>query len=289
MVAYRGYGWIALAAACWGMIGPVAKLAFDEGVSPMEVAYWRAVLAWVCFGSQAVLQRKLAMAVKDLPALLLFAVTGVTLFYGSYQFAVKQGGAALASVLLYTAPAWVMVLARIIWREPVNRRKLVCLVLTLTGVALISRGGGGSAGGAVTASAILFGLVAGFCYALYYIFGKHFSHRYGAATLFFYMLSVGAALLYPWVSFSAKTPTAWTAMGVLAVLSTYAAYHFYYLGLRYLEPGRAAITATLEPVVATVAAYLWWQERFTAAGYLGSAVILAAVVLMIREKSAAVD
>lgn len=288
-MGYRGYGLIALAAACWGMIGPVARLAFDEGISPMEVAYWRAVLAWVCFGSQAVLQRKLAMAVKDLPALLLFALTGVTLFYGSYQLAVKQGGAALASVLLYTAPAWVVVLARILWREPVSRRKLLCLGLTLIGVALISLGGGGLGGGTVTAGAILFGLVAGFCYALYYIFGKHFSNRYGAATLFFYMLPVGATLLYPWVSFSAKTPAAWAAMGVLAVLSTYAAYHFYYLGLRYLEPGRAAITATLEPVVAAVAAYLWWQERFTAAGYAGSVVILTAVVLMIREKPPSAD
>lgn len=36
----------------------------------------------------------------------LFSVTGVTLFYGSYQMAIRTGGAAVASVLLYTAPAW---------------------------------------------------------------------------------------------------------------------------------------------------------------------------------------
>jgi len=34
-----------------GMIGPFARLAFSEGVLPMEVAFWRAVLAWIFFGS----------------------------------------------------------------------------------------------------------------------------------------------------------------------------------------------------------------------------------------------
>lgn len=265
------------------MIGPVARLAFDEGVTPLEVAFWRAVLAWICFGGQALWQRRLKMASKDLPALFLFSLTGVTLFYGSYQMAVKLGGAALASVLLYTAPAWVVLLARIVWREPVGRLKLFCLVMTLSGVVLISFGSGLVAG-SVSSGALLFGLIAGFCYAMYYILGKYFSDRYAAATLFFYMLPLGAALLFPWVTFSDKTPLAWLALAGLALVSTFAAYHFYYLGLRFLEPGRASITATLEPVVATVVAYFWWQERFSTEGYLGSALIITAVVVMISEK-----
>ncbi|MFZ7127988.1 MAG: DMT family transporter [Desulfobacterales bacterium] len=280
---YRGYVFISLAAVCWGMIGPVARLAFAEGVGPMEVAFWRAGLAWLFFGTQAVAQRQLRMAVRDLPALLAFAVTGVALFYGAYQLAVNRGGAALASVLLYTAPAWVVVLARMIWREPVGRRKLLCLGMTLSGVALISSGGG-SLDGSVSLSAVGFGLTAGFCYAMYYIFGKHFSGLYPAATLFFYMLPIGAALLFPWVDFAHKSPAAWAALAVLALLCTYAAYHFYYLGLRFLEPGRASITATLEPVVAAAVAFFWWQESFSTAGYAGSALILAAVLLMILDR-----
>ena len=37
-------------------------------------------------------------------------IAGVSIFYGSYQLAVKAGGASLASVLLYTAPAFVALL-----------------------------------------------------------------------------------------------------------------------------------------------------------------------------------
>jgi drug/metabolite transporter (DMT)-like permease len=50
-----------------------------------------------------------------------------------------------------------------------------------------------------------------------------------------------------------------------------------------LEATRAAVTATLEPVIAAVVAYFWWNEYFTFLGYAGSALILLSVVLMIWD------
>ena len=132
------------AAALWGMLGPFARLAFSQGLLPMEVAFWRAALAWIFFGAHAVMTRQVRMAPADLPAMLVFALTGVTLFYGSYQVAVQQGGAALAAVLLYTAPAWVTVLARFFFAEAITRMKVAALTLTLAGVCGVSLGAGKS-------------------------------------------------------------------------------------------------------------------------------------------------
>ena len=132
-------------------------------------------------------------------------------------------------------------------------------------------------------TAIVFGLHSGFCYALYYIFGKHFSGRYSSPNLFIYALPIGALGLMPWVTFGPKTATAWLALVILALISTYLAYYFYYAGLQYLEPTRAAITATLEPVIAAVVAYFWWQEYFSPLGYAGGALIIGAVVLIIWD------
>lgn len=282
----KGYLFITAAAGLWGMIGPFAKLAFSEGVLPMEVAFWRAVLAWVFFGSHAAVLREVRMQPRDWPALLAFALTGVALFYGSYQLAVKSGGAALASVLLYTAPAWVVVLARIFFKEALTPVKLGALALTLAGVAGVSLGAGGASSGAALSigiGALLAGLTAGFCYSLYYIFGKYFSNRYSSPNLFFYMLPIGAVCLFPLVEFSAKTPTAWAALLCMAFFSTYGAYYCYYIGLKHMEASRAAITATLEPVVAGVVAYFWWGETFSLLGYIGSALILGAVILMVID------
>ncbi len=276
----RGYLLILAAATLWGTIGPVARRAFAEGIAPMEVAFWRAVLAWIFFALHARFKRKLRLDVKDLPMVVLFSVTGVTLFYSSYQIAVKTGGAALAAVLLYTAPAWVGILSPIFLKERLTAGKLTALAATLLGVVAISLGAGGPQV-RVTVVSVGCGLLSGFSYSLYYILGKHFTSRYDAPTLFFYILPIGALGLLPWVDFGPKTPTAWLCMLSIAFLSTYGAYFCYYAALKYLEPTRAAITATLEPVIAAVVAYIWWHEYFSPLGYLGSALILAGVVIVI--------
>jgi DME family drug/metabolite transporter len=214
--------------------------------------------------------------------MLIFAVTGVTLFYASYQFAVQKGGAALAAVLLYTAPAWVAIMSRVFFKERMNPAKITALAATLIGVAAISLGGDNIML-TTTPMAVVWGLLAGFSYSLYYIFGKYFQGRYSAPNLFFYILPLGAAGLFPWVTFTDKTLTAWLCLFSLSFLSTYGAYFCYYAGLKYLEPTQAAISATMEPVIAAAVAYLWWGEYFSLQGYLGSILILGSVVLMIMD------
>lgn len=285
-IKLKGYGFILLAAALWGMIGPFSRLAFREGVAPLEAAFWRATMAWACFGLHALVRGEVRLKRRDIAPLLGFAVSGVTLFYGSYQIAIREGGAALAAVLLYTAPAWVALISRVIFKEPMGPLKLLALALTLFGVAVVSLGAGGidlGSPGANPLIAVAAGLVAGFCYALYYIFGKYFSGRYSSPNLFFYMLPVGALGLSPWVSLGARSPLAWLALGTVALVSTYGAYLCYYKGLYYLEPTRAAIVASLEPVIAGVVAFLWWGEYFSPAGYLGSSLVLGAVFCIIWD------
>jgi DME family drug/metabolite transporter len=282
----KGFFYIICAGILWGFVGPFSKMAFKEGVSPLEVAFWRAFLAWVLFGLHALVERQVKIASKDIPAVVVFGVTGVTLFYGSYQLAVEKGGVALASMLLYTAPAWVAVLSAFFFKEKMTLLKLVALALTIVGVTGVSVGSSGLAaysGIQMNATAILFGLLSGFFYSLYYIFGKRFSSRYSSPNLFLYMLAIGALGLFPAVSFVQKTMMAWIALMCLALFSTYGAYYCYYLGLKYLEPSRAAITATIEPVVATIVAHIWWNESFTLVGYGGSILILTAVILVVRN------
>ena len=269
------------AALLWGILGPFSKLAFSEGVPPMEVAFWRALLGWLFFGVHAAATKSMRLKLRDIPMVVLFALIGITLFYGSYQLAIRGGGAALASVLLYTAPAWVTLIARFAFRESLTRSKLLALALTLIGVICVA-GGGGSI--QITGSALFFGLTAGFSYSIYYIFGKYFSTRYSSPNLFFYLLPIGAVTLLPWVDFTTKSPTAWGALICIATLCTYGAYYCYYIGVKYLEASRAAIAATLEPVVAAVVAFFWWGESFRATGYAGSVLILAAVIIMVLDK-----
>jgi drug/metabolite transporter, DME family len=278
---------LVLSAAClWGLLGPVSRVAMAEGITPLELAFWRAALASVLFGAHAAALRQVRVSGRDLPVVAGFGLVGVALFFGAYFRAVETGGAALAAVLLYTAPVWVAVLSVLFLAERVTGRKAAAVALAVGGVAGIAAVGG--AGPVrISAEALGWGLLAGVTYALYYLFGKRYFTRYAPATVFLYAMPVGALAMLPLVDFRPKSAVAWGVIVFLAVLPTYAAYLLYGLGLRRLEATRAATIATIEPVVAAVGAYLMWGERLGAAGYLFAAVVLAGVVLMVTARSEA--
>jgi len=279
----RGYLFIVLAAFCWGGIGPVSRYAFSQGMAPLEVAFWRALFGWIVFGLHAVRMRQTRVKRRDLPWVLAFGLWGVSLFYGSYQLAIEQGGAALAAVLLYTAPLWVAILARIFLGEKLTPLKILCVFLGMGGVAAVALGQGNGQTAGVSVGALGWGLLSGFLYGVYYIFGKRFLRSYATPTLFFYALPVGMLGLMPFIRFQIPSPPALLAVFFLAVISTFAAYSLNYAGLRRLESSRAATVATIEPVIAGAAAWVWWGETFTIWGYLGSGLILLGVVLLVTS------
>lgn len=280
----KGYLYVLCAAALWALIGPLSKLAMAQGVAPLEAAFWRSAMGWTLFAVHAASTGAWRLQRQDAPAVAAFGVIGVSTLFGAYILSISMVGAALASVLLYTAPAWVAVLAWLTLGERMHAHKLAALVMTLVGVACVSLGPALMSGqglGAVNLPGILLGLLSGFSYATYYIFGKRYLGRYATPTLFLYALPVGCLGLLPFVTFGAKSPQAWLTLAVLAATTTYGAYSVYYAGLRVLSATRTAIVATLEPVLAAGLAYVWWGERFDALGYAGSALILAAVLCTI--------
>lgn len=276
-----GYLYVLAAAVLWGLIGPVSRLALDEGVEPLEIAFWRALLGGACYALHSLWMRETRVERRDVPAVVGFGIVGVALFYGAYLIAVQTGGAALASVLLYTAPAWVAVFSALFLHERMTGRKVGAVALAVAGVAGIAVAGGAAGGVRLTGMAIFWGLLSGWTYALYYLFGKRYFGRYHPSTLFMYALPIGALALLPFFRFSPKTATAWMVLVFLALVPTYTAYLLYGIGLRRVEATRAATVATIEPVVAAIAAYYAWNERLSVVGYLFAGLVIAAVVLMV--------
>jgi DME family drug/metabolite transporter len=275
-----GTAYIALAALLWGTLGPVARLALADGVTPLELGFWRALVAGALFGAHALARGRARLARRDLPAVAAFALVGVALFYVSYFRAVRAGGAAVAAILLYTAPAWVALGSWAWLGERITRRTLAALALTLGGVALVSAGSGAAAGPAAPlgGAALGWGLLAGLAYASYYLFGKRYFARYDPPTIYMYALLLGALAIAPAVTFAPKDGATWATLLFIAVVPTYLAYLVYGEGLRRVEATRAATVATLEPVVAATLALVVWDEALRAVGYAGAGLVLAGVL-----------
>ncbi|MEN3011140.1 MAG: EamA family transporter [Candidatus Bipolaricaulaceae bacterium] len=263
------------AAALWGLIGPVSRLAFREGLAPLEVAFFRAALAWPLFLAHALWQKRVRVRARDLLFFVPFGFVGITAFYGAYQLAIRFGGAALAAVLLYTAPIWVALLAPWLLGERLTPRTALATALAFLGVALVSNPRDAN----FHPLGLGFGLLSGLAYALYYLWGKRFLARYPIPQVFAYALPVGAAALLPLVEFHSKSLLAWGALVFLAVFCTYGAYTLYFAGLRRLPATRAVILATLEPVIAALVARAWWGETLSPTRIVGAALILGAALL----------
>lgn len=278
-----GYFCIVVAALLWATIGSVARFTLGSGIDPLEISFWRAVVGGALFGTHALATGRVRIARGDLPAVAAFGLVGITVFYWSYFRAVEEGGAALAAILLYTAPAWVAMAAALWLGERITWRTAGAIALTLAGIVLVALGTSGTGGvGSRGAGAVAWGLVAGVAYSTHYLFGKRYFGRYDASTLFAYALPIGALVLLPAVPFGEKTATDWLVMLFIAVVPTYLAYLLYAVGLRRVEATRAATVATLEPVGAAVIAYAIWGEALRPGGYVGAALVLSGVVIVAR-------
>lgn len=277
---------ILAAAALWGVIGLWNRKLMAAGLSPFSIVVVRNL------GGCALLV--LFFAVRDRSVfhverrhLKYFFGTGVVsvlLFTVCYFSCQKLCSLSAASILLYTAPSFVVLLSAVLWKEPVTKKKLLALVLTLMGCACVC--GVFSGGLSVTLPGVLLGLGSGFFYALYSVFGRYALAHYPSLTVtvwtFLFAGPASLLLLRPaelGAAFGAG-PEVWGTALALAVFSTAAPYILYTWGLARMEPGRASILASLEPVAATLTGVIAFGEPMGPLTVLGILCVLAGVCIL---------
>lgn len=280
------YGSIAilLAVLCWGLLGVMSRVAMADGTPPLTVAFWRAAIAAALFTVHAAATRAEPLRRADRPAAAFLGVAGVAVLYYAYLNAIEQGGVALSSILMYSAPIWVAIGGRIFFHERVSARAAAALSLTLVGVAIVALASG-TGDVRWSPGAVGWGLLSGAMYALYFLVGRRLFSRNASSRVMAWALGVGAATMLPFVPFQPLSRSAWGGVAFLAVVCTYAAYLAYAEGVKRLPSARAATIATLEPVIAVVAAYVVWGERLSPLGLAGAALVIAGVLLSAAGES----
>jgi len=277
---------VATAASIWGTLGIFAKILYAEGVSFEALVAVRASVGWVAvFGFVLATGGvgSLRVARRDLGFLIPLGLIGIGAFYLFYFYTVRESEVGTAAILLYSSPAFVVLLAWLFLREPLGPAKILALLLTVGGVSLVA-GAYDPANLGVTPVVLLTGLLAGLTYGLYSIFGRPVAGRLSPAVILTYALFFGAALLVP-----VAGPTLDTLVGLsagsyallllLSVVHTALAFALYTFGLRRLGAGRSAIVATVEPVVAGAIGVTLLGEGLTAPKVLGALLVLAGAAL----------
>ncbi|OFX31641.1 MAG: hypothetical protein A2Z07_08730 [Armatimonadetes bacterium RBG_16_67_12] len=282
----RGYAQVAVAAVLWGTLGLAARRIFAAGLTPFEGATWRATGAFALLLLYCLVADRGALRIsrRDLPLLAAYGAVSIAGFMTVYFTAIGLTTVATAAVLLYTAPAWVVVLARVFFGEPMTPMKTAAVALAFVGCALVI-GAVGSGAVRLTAGGLLAGLGAGLTYALYSIFGKTALRRLSPMPTVVYTLGFGALFLL--AAGGGLPPLPRAGLGPLLyviIFPTALAYLLYIGGLRWIEAGRASVVATLEPVVAALGGAFLLREPFGIVQWIGAALVLAGVVLVQGEQ-----
>ncbi len=283
----RGYLYVLLAAILWSTIGLLVRALHDTyGLPALTIAFLRASVGAVCIGGALLVTRRaqLRLTRRDGMFFVVYGGLGISAFYWLYAQAIIQTTVTLAVVLLYTAPAFVTLMAWWMWREPLDARKIGALVLAFGGCALVARAYDVTqlrANGA----GILFGLGAGLTYALFTLFGKRAVKHYALGTLLTYQLVFGALFLAPFQHIESfaplfEFPQAWLYLLALVLGPTLGAIGFFTAGLRYVPASNASILATLEPVLASGLAFFLLGERLEPWQMAGGLMVIGAAALL---------
>jgi drug/metabolite transporter (DMT)-like permease len=190
--------------------------------------------------------------------------------------------AATLSFLFYTYPAWVAIITRFRHSEPLTPMRLFALALSLAGIfAMVGAPGAAS----LHPLGVVLALSAAILYAIYIpMIGALERGLPPVATATYMSTGAAVVLLVAGGAMGDITidlhRTAWTAIVLLAVLSTVGAFLGFLRGLRVLGPVRTAIVSTVEPFFTALMGASLLDQPLTPATLMGGALIAAAVVLL---------
>ena len=247
----------------------------------MTIAFFRAAFSalFLLLGLSILRPEWLRIEWRDLPLLISFGLFGVALFFFVYVSAIDRVGMAVGAVLLYTAPAWVTLIS---WRflgETIAPRQWLALVLAFAGCALVA-GIYDLHQVRVNGLGILFGLASGLTYGLYSVFNKAGVRKYPPWTVLLYGMLVGALVLLlaqdlSEIARALQSPGAVAWLVALALLPTLGSGLAFATGLRFVPVSAASVVANLEPVIATLLAYLILGEVMSGWQALGGVLVIA--------------
>lgn len=282
-----------IAAGCmWGSMGIWVRKFTAAGLDSMQILALRVSVTTVVMALFLLIYNRKLLKInwKDLWCFLGTGICSIVFFGYCYNRTIVLASLSVAAILLYTAPIFVMLLSRILFKEMLSVKKVAALILAFAGCVCVTGIIGGDA--QVSTAGILTGLGSGFGYALYSIFSRFALERNYhpfTITLYTFVCASAAALFLadkaPVLDFVMKSPGNLFYGICFGMVTGVLPYILYTFGLAHTNNSRASIMATVEPVVATLIGTFWLKEPMLPISAVGVILVLAALVISGRADS----
>ncbi len=257
-----------------------------KGLSSWDIVFIRAFLTMVFMAVFILVKDRslFKIKLKDIWCFIGTGLLSIVFFNLCYFKEITIAPLSIAAILLYTAPAFVMVISAFCFKERLTKRKIAALFLSFLGLMFVT--GVFSSGERLTLKTLFIGLGAGLGYALYSIFSRYALEKgYSSFTISFYtfLLATVATVFFikpgevMGVAFSSGSMI--VLLIAFALVSTIIPYLTYTVGLKGVENGQASIIASIEPVVATLIGIIWFHEKMSVWVLIGIVLVLTGIVI----------
>lgn len=266
------------------------------GMTPLAVSCWRALLVAVALGIVLATRYPAGfyLSRRETAYYFVYGAVGIGLFNVVWSTSVQVNRAAVATALFFSAPAFVAIGERLIFKTPLLLVHCAAIAVTLAGCGLVA---GLSSPAAVlhNPAGLLLGLASGGAFSLYTLLGRGVARRgrRSLLTVLFYTFGFAALSLLP-IGLASAGPAflappldsyGWVLLLALTFGPTLGGYACYNASLRYLSATRVSLLTTLEPPITAVLALLFLGRSLNAPQWLGAAFIMAGVLFIQRPSS----
>ena len=288
----RAFAFLALANLLWAgnwVIGRALRDAFD----PVSLNFWRWVIAVVVLAPFALpgLAAKREVIRRHAAILALLAVLSVSIFQSLVYLGLQSTTAVNAVLINCAGPLFILLFAWLIDGERASLRQLAGFLVSVAGILVIlSRGEPARLAQLEFHSGDAWIVLAIAIWGAYSVLLKRRPPELGGLHFLFVISAAGVLFLAPVFAFQVvqappRPPTLPEALAVLYVgfAASVAAYLFWNRGTAIVGANAAGFTLYLLPIFGTLLAIAFLGETFGAFHAVGTATIVAGIVLATRK------
>lgn len=274
-------------AVMWGIMGIFVRDLSHNQFTNIEISFFRCALAGAAYFIFLLLTKPSALKVniKGLVICVLYGAVAYSISFVSYSVSVSRIPVGVATVLMFMSPIWVVILGTVMFKEKLQKSKIVTIVICFIGAILVANliGGGEIK---LDAIGILAGIINGIGVALQILLPKFFAKAYDRDTLLVYgFLGAASVLLFGMdfgsvaehISNTPMTNLIWDLFGI-GILCTMVANAACVKSTQYVEASTTSILSALEVVVGTLVGFFIFHEHLTFLQIAGAVIIVVGAI-----------
>ena len=280
-----------IAGACWGCFGIFIRILYRAGFDNITITFSRGAMMIILLGIYMLFHDRelFRIRMRDLPLLTGLGLVGYFCLNITYNITVHTLSLSLASVLLSTAPVFVIIFGTLLFHERITGIRILCMLGALLGCMLLS--GVFEPGGIRwDPFGLLMGVLSSACNAFYIIGIKEATDRrkIHPLTAVFYPCLIAVILMIPFADlhvlsgFLAEKPiTRILFLLGYAMIASLLPNLLFTTSFRYVDAGVVSILESgTEPTSALIAGMLIYHEFTSVYGLAGIAMTVAALIVL---------